>query len=104
MLVIRFTRSQLGAVLAASFALALLPGAADIGNFRAAEAERIAAAGLLLFESVGIGRVTACMVRNKSQLSPQCRAFFRASPESGEAAGDPAAKSHRIKRPRPDDT
>lgn len=30
--------------------------AADIGNFRAAQAERIAAAGLLLFESVGIGR------------------------------------------------
>lgn len=60
-----------------------------------------------------IDRVTACMVRNKSQLSPQCRAFFRAGPER-EQGGDrpmslrPAAaekvRAHRIKKPKPDAT
>jgi hypothetical protein len=29
-----------------------------------------------------VDRVTACMVRNKAQLSPDCRAFFRPEPES----------------------
>lgn len=62
-----------------------------------------------------VDRITACMARNKSQLSPQCRAFFR--PEPGETAGDapgrpmrisPAAaekaRAHKIRKPRPDDT
>jgi hypothetical protein len=29
-----------------------------------------------------VDRVTVCMVRNKSQLSPGCRAFFRPDPDS----------------------
>ena len=29
-----------------------------------------------------VDRVTVCMIRNKSQLSPQCRAFFRPEPEA----------------------
>jgi hypothetical protein len=28
-----------------------------------------------------VDRVTACMIRNKSQLSPGCRVFFRPEPE-----------------------
>jgi hypothetical protein len=37
-----------------------------------------------------VARVTACMARNKSQLSPPCRAQFRAGPEPDEvAAGAP---------------
>ena len=32
-----------------------------------------------------IERIRACMIRNKSQLSPTCRAFFRPGPETGEA-------------------
>ena len=28
-----------------------------------------------------VDRVTACMVRNKSQLSPQCRVYFGPDPE-----------------------
>ena len=31
-----------------------------------------------------VDRVTACMVRNKSQLSPECRVFFRPGPEPEE--------------------
>jgi hypothetical protein len=37
-----------------------------------------------------VDRITACMVRNKSQLSPPCRAHFRADPEPGEVAARPA--------------
>jgi hypothetical protein len=39
-----------------------------------------------------VDRVTVCMVRNKSQLSPACRVFFRADPEEAVtpvAAGRP---------------
>jgi len=64
-----------------------------------------------------VERVKTCMIRNKSQLSPECRAFFHPSPEPREEAGDapgrplsirPAAaekvRLHRIRKPRPDDT
>jgi len=36
-----------------------------------------------------VDRVTACMVRNKSQLSPGCQVYFRPGPE--DAAAAPAA-------------
>ena len=51
----------------------------------------------------------ACMVRNRAQLSPECRAFVRPGPEAREEASDgrprPAkVRLHRIRKPRPDDT
>ena len=53
-----------------------------------------------------VDRITACMIRNKAQLSPQCRAFFRAGPEREEvverSVRRPAAthrKSHRARKP-----
>lgn len=63
-----------------------------------------------------VDRITACMIRNKSQLSPECRAFFRAGPEAGDASADPGkplsikpaaaekSRSHKLKKPKPDDT
>ena len=36
-----------------------------------------------------VDAITACMIQKKSQLSPQCAAFFRRGPEPGEAAGQP---------------
>ncbi len=42
-----------------------------------------------------IDRVTACMVRNKSQLSPQCRAFYRPGPEPGEVADRSSRQTYR---------
>jgi hypothetical protein len=55
-----------------------------------------------------VDRVTACMIRNKSQLSPGCRVFFR-SPEperatTGPLSIDPAgerkpAKPRKSKKP-----
>ena len=44
-----------------------------------------------------VDRVTACMVRNKSQLSSGCRAYFRAGPEPSEVADTPAGRPMSIK-------
>jgi hypothetical protein len=36
-----------------------------------------------------VDRITACMIRNKSQLSPACRVFFREPEATPVAAGRP---------------
>ena len=37
-----------------------------------------------------VDAITACMIKKKTQLSPQCRVFFRPGPEPGEQrAGRP---------------
>jgi hypothetical protein len=51
-------------------------------------------------EIPNVDRVTACMVRNKSQLSPACRAQFRSGPEPDEVAAAPAGRPMAI-RPLP---
>ncbi|WP_375142304.1 hypothetical protein [Bradyrhizobium sp. CCGB12] len=40
-----------------------------------------------------VDAITACMIRKKAQLSPQCRVFFRPGPEPGEVR---ASKPTRI--------
>ncbi|WFU41982.1 hypothetical protein QA640_05660 [Bradyrhizobium sp. CB82] len=52
-----------------------------------------------------VDAITACMIQKKSQLSPQCRAFFREGPEPGEAAAGqpvnikPVAKKKTSSKP-----
>jgi hypothetical protein len=46
-----------------------------------------------------IDRVTACMVRNKAQLSPECRAHFRPEPE--EAAVRPVGRPAMVQPAAP---
>jgi hypothetical protein len=46
-----------------------------------------------------VDRVTACMVRNKSQLSPPCRAQFRPDPEPSAAAGEPTSIRPVVRKP-----
>ncbi len=48
-------------------------------------------------EIPNVDRVTACMVRNKSQLSPACRAQFRGGPEPDEVAAAQAGRPMAIK-------
>ena len=36
-----------------------------------------------------VERITACMIERKSQLSPECRRFFRSEPEPRERAAGP---------------
>jgi hypothetical protein len=111
MFVIRFAYSPFGAIVATSFALAMVPGAgyahtADQEQACTGDAFRLCSADI-----PDVDRITACMIRNKAQLSPPCRVFFRAGPEPGAAAPvdikpaavrKSAAKPHRIKkRPKP---
>src|SRR5215212_4068174 len=44
-----------------------------------------------------VDRVTVCMIRNKSRLSPGCRAFFRPDPAPREAVAIPAGKPISIR-------
>ncbi len=44
-----------------------------------------------------IDRITACMIRNKEQLSPACRVFFREDPDPPQAGARPAGKPMNIK-------
>ena len=47
-----------------------------------------------------VERITACMIARKSQLSPECRQFFRPDPE--EMTGAPAdSKPVRAKAKKP---
>jgi hypothetical protein len=90
MFVFRFTHFQLGAVLATSFIFAMSPRAgygytADEQQACTGDAFRLCSSDI-----PDVDRVTACMIRNKSQLSPACRVFFRYGPESEAAAGTPA--------------
>ena len=48
-----------------------------------------------------VGRVTACMVAKKSQLSPPCRAHFRPDPEPSEAVARPAGRPTVIRPATP---
>jgi hypothetical protein len=48
-------------------------------------------------EIPNVDRVTACMIRNKSQLSPPCRAQFRSGPEPDEVAAASAGRPMAIK-------
>jgi hypothetical protein len=47
-----------------------------------------------------VGRVTACMVARKDQLSPPCRVYFR-DPEPGEAAAGPVGRPTAIRSATP---
>ncbi|WP_245438947.1 hypothetical protein [Bradyrhizobium sp. SK17] len=51
-----------------------------------------------------VDRITACMIRNKAQLSPACRVFFRAGPEPREASERverrPVAAKRKHAKPR----
>jgi hypothetical protein len=46
-----------------------------------------------------VDRITACMIQNKSQLSPECGRFFRQGPEPGEAAAVPPARKPTSVKP-----
>jgi hypothetical protein len=47
-----------------------------------------------------VDRITACMIQNKSQLSPECRRYFRPGPEpAAPAAGQPVNIKPAVRKP-----
>jgi len=46
-----------------------------------------------------VDRVTACMIEKKSQLSPECRRFFRPDPAPSAAVGQPTNIRPVVRKP-----
>ena len=87
---IRSRKFQLGLMLAMALSASMLPGASQAYTQEEEQACSGDAFRLCGDAIPDVDRVTACMVRNKSQLSPGCRVFFRSDPEvTPVAAGRP---------------
>jgi hypothetical protein len=103
MFVFRFTRFQFVAILGTSFAFAMLPRA---GHSYTADQEQGCtgdAFRLCSSDIPDVDRITACMIRHKSQLSPGCRVFFKSGREPVAAAARKShsksySKSHKAKK------
>ena len=92
-----FRRFQLGATLAVALTLSILPTMSHAYTQEEQAACQPDAFRLCSSEIPDVDRVTACMVAKKSQLSPQCRAFFRSDPEPSAARAAPVGKPMSIK-------
>jgi hypothetical protein len=111
MFAVRFRTFHFGSMLATALSVLLLPTMA-----RAYTPEQQQACSGDAFRLCGadipdVDRVTVCMIRNKSQLSPECRVYFRPSePEEMPAVTrvttrkplsiKPAAKPQKSKKPK----
>jgi hypothetical protein len=119
MLAARLTKFRLGLMLATAFLIAMWPAASRAYTPEEQQACSDDAFRLCSADIPDVDRVTVCMVRNKSQLSPRCRVFFRPDPEEAitpVAAGRPlsirpasskkpvSAKSRKSKMPAKPDT
>ncbi|TWA91344.1 hypothetical protein [Bradyrhizobium stylosanthis] len=83
-------KSVLSAVAGVALALLVLPGSSLAYTPEQQQACTPDAMRLCGEFVPNVDAITACMIQKKSQLSPQCRAFFRQGPEPGEArAGRP---------------
>jgi hypothetical protein len=90
MLAVRSRNFQLGLMLATALSVSMWPTAGSAYTPEQQQACSDDAFRLCSSEIPDVDRVTVCMVRNKSQLSPGCRAFFRPDPEvTPVAAGRP---------------
>ena len=92
-----FGKCQRGAAIAAALWLVTLPSVGHAYTPEEQQACQPDAFRLCGPEIPDVDRVTACMIAKKSQLSPQCRAFFRSGPEPDEATEAPAARPMNIK-------
>jgi hypothetical protein len=92
-----FGKCQRGAAIAAALVLMALPSISHAYTPEEQQACQPDAFRLCGPEIPDVDRVTACMIAKKSQLSPQCRAFFRPGPEPDEATSTPAAAPMNIK-------
>ncbi len=106
MFAVRCRDFRFGLILAAAVSLLMWPTAS-----RAYTADEEQACSADAFRLCGpeipdVDRVTACMVRKQSQLSPGCRVYFRPEPEVSPEAGRPLSirpphsrKAHKPRKP-----
>jgi len=105
MLAVRCRIPGLGMMLAIVLAVLMLPTAGRAYTAEQQQACSGDAFRLCSSEIPDVDRITACMIRNKSQLSAGCRVFFRPEPEVMPVAGQPLsikpASSRRLVRAKP---
>ena len=92
----RLRRSVLAAVAGVALAVLIQPGAGFAYTPEQQQACTPDAMRLCGEFVPNVDAITACMIQKKSQLSPQCAAFFRRGPEPGEAAARRAGKPTNI--------
>ena len=82
MAALRSSRFQFGLMLATALAVSTLPAAGQGYSQEQEQACTPDAMRLCGAYIPDVDRITACMIQNKSQLSPVCRAHFRPDPPS----------------------
>jgi len=97
MFVVRSRMFQIGLLLAAGLSVSIGPAAGQGYTPEQEQACTGDAFRLCSADIPDVNRVTVCMVRNKSQLSPGCRAFFRSPEPVREAAPVAGGKPLSIK-------
>jgi hypothetical protein len=81
---------RIGLAQAAALAVSILPTGGQAYTADQQQACTGDALRICSSEIPDVDRITACMIRNKSQLSPACLVFFRPEPEAAPvAAGKP---------------
>src|ERR1700742_1972410 len=93
MRVMRSRGFTLGLMFATALSCSLLPTAGRAYTPEQQQACQPDAFRLCGPEIPDVDRVTACMIAKKSQLSPQCRAFFRSGPEREEVSEGPGRQA-----------
>ena len=79
---VRSMNFQFGLMLATALSVSLWPAASRAYTPEEQQACSGDAMRLCSAEIPDVDRITVCMIRNKSQLSPGCRVFFRPEPEA----------------------
>ena len=82
MTLLRYGDFRLGLILMTALSVSMWPAA---GRAYTPEQEQACSGDAIRLcgaDVPDVERITACMIRNKSQLSPGCRAFFRPGLES----------------------
>ncbi len=77
MFAVRSRKFQLGLMFATALSASMLPGASQAYTQEEEQACSGDAFRLCGADIPDVDRVTACMIRNKSQLTPGCRVYFR---------------------------
>ena len=80
-----------GLLAAATLAVTIWPTASEAYTPEQQQACTPDAFRLCSSDIPDVDRITACMIRNRAQLSPACRAFFRGGPEPREVRAAPPA-------------
>ena len=104
MFAVRSGNFQLGLMLATVLSVSVLPTAGHAYTPEEQAACSDDAFRLCSADIPDVDRITVCMVRNRSQLSPGCRAHFRPDPEASiKPESSRRQASDRPRRSRRDD-